>query len=330
MNEASVTAALHALLDPPTGRVRVGIGDDAAVWSPSPGALQVITVDECTEGIDFRRGAVTLQDAGWRALAASISDVAAMGGRPVLAVVSLTLPEDLDQAGVLQLYQGMDELAGRQRVQIVGGDLSRGRVLSLGVTVVGEVRPSNLKRRGDGREGDVVAVSGPLGLSRAGLAILEGEVDPAKLEPRLVERALAAYRRPLPQTGAGRFLGGSRYVRAMMDLSDGLASDLPRLAQASGTGATIDVERLPIDPACRAVAEAMGVPPEDLALQGGDDLELLCTVRRRAFEYLAGRAKARLGRALLPVGSLERGEGVALLRGGERRPLELRGWEALR
>lgn len=307
--------------------MRVGIGDDAAVWSPRSRLLQVVTVDEATEGIDFRRATVSLEDAGWRSLAASISDVAAMGGRPHLAVVSLTIPDDLDEQGVLSLYHGMAELAARERVQIAGGDLSRGQVLSLGVTVVGEVRPSNLKRRDGGRPGDVVAVSGPLGASRAGLAILEGEVDRAALDPLLVERALAAYRRPQPRVGAGRFLGASRNVNAMMDLSDGLAADLPRLAAASGTGAVI--EHVPIDPACRVVAAAMGVAPERLALEGGDELELLCAVRARAFAYLAERARARLGRPLLRVGRLERGSEVSVVGEGRREPLDVAGWEAL-
>ena len=325
-----MVAGLRALIGAPSGRVRVGIGDDAAVWSPGPGQLQVITVDECTEGIDFRRNTVRLEDAGWRALAASLSDAAAMGARPLLTVVSLVVPGDLDEGGVILLYQGIAELAARHGVQIVGGDLSRGEVLSLGVTVVGEVRPSNLKRRGDGRVGDVVAVSGPLGLSRAGLAILDGEVDRERIDAPLAERAVAAYRRPQPRVAAGRFLGGSRYVRGMMDLSDGLAADLPRLAAACGTAAVIDAGALPVDPACRAVALAMGVAPEDLALEGGDDLELLCTVEKRAFGYLAQRVRARLGRALLPVGRLEAGAGVFVRRGGVQRPLDVQGWEALR
>ncbi|MDE2573409.1 MAG: thiamine-phosphate kinase, partial [bacterium] len=267
---------------------------------------------------------------GWRALAASISDVAAMGGRPLLAVVSLTVPPDLDETGVLALYRGMRDLAARHRVTIAGGDLSRGTALSMGVSVVGEVRPSNLKRRSGGRPGDVLAVTGPLGRSRAGLAILDGEVDRAVLPPALVERALEAYRRPSPRVEAGRFLGASRSVRAVMDLSDGVASDLPRLAEASGLAAVIDAEALPIDPACLAVAQAMRTPPERLALEGGDDLELLVAVERRAFGYLAGRAITRLGGPLLAVGRLEEGSGVALERNGSRAALDLAGWDAFR
>ncbi|HVA38268.1 MAG TPA: thiamine-phosphate kinase [Candidatus Dormibacteraeota bacterium] len=310
--------------------MRLGIGDDAAVWKPSPGKLQVITVDEATEGTDFRRSTSSLEDAGWRALAASLSDVAAMGGRPLLAVVSLTIPRDLDEQGVVALYRGMNELARRHRVTIAGGDLSRGAILSLGVTAVGEVRPSNLKRRDGGLPGDVVAVTGPLGASRAGLAILDGQVDPAALDPVLVARAVEAHRRPVPRVEAGHALGGSREVRALMDLSDGLAADLPRLAAASGVAAVIEEAALPIDAACRAVALAMGVAPARLALEGGDDLELLCAVRGRAFEHLAERVRARVGRPLLRVGRLEAGDSVTLERAGERHPLDVSGWEALR
>lgn len=310
--------------------MRVGIGDDAAVWTPRKSQLQLITVDEVTEGVDFRRATTSPEDAGWRALAVSLSDIAAMGGRPILAVVSLTIPSDLGERDIHGLYRGMKELAARYDVQIAGGDLSRGNVLSLGVTVVGEVRRSNLKRRGGGAPGDVLAVTGPLGLNRAGLAILEGEVDPAALDPRLVERAVGAYRRPQPRVEAGRFLGGSAYVTAMMDLSDGLAADLPRLAAASGVAAVVDAQTLPIDPACRAVAEAMGVSPLRLALEGGDDLELLCAIRARSAAYVAGRAEKRLGRPLLRVGRLEAGAGVTVCQDGERRPLGVTGWDALR
>jgi thiamine-monophosphate kinase len=314
-------------------RLLVGIGDDAAVWQPSRSNRSVITTDALVEGVHFTRAAMSAAEVGHRALAANLSDVAAMGARPVLATIALGLPPETDPAWVLACYDGIAALAARARCAIAGGDITRAPAVTLALTVVGEVRPSNLKTRAGARPGDVVAVTGPLGASRAGLLAALGRLDaPAASDPSpapagrdALAEVLAAYRTPEPRLAEGRWLGASRHVRAMMDSSDGLSTDLARLCAASGAGATI--ETLPVHPGARLVAERLGEDPERYALDGGEDFELIATLDKRAFPHLAHRFRLRFGRELAAVGTITAEPG---LRRGDGRPVEPGGWDHLR
>ncbi|HYW54987.1 MAG TPA: thiamine-phosphate kinase [Dongiaceae bacterium] len=307
----------------PDERLLLGIGDDAAVWQPSRGNRSVITTDALVEGVHFTRGAMSARDAGHRALAANLSDVAAMGARPVLATVALGFPPETDTAWLLEAYDGIAALAKRARCAVAGGDLTRAPAITFAITVVGEVRASNLKTRAGALPGDVVAVTGPLGASRAGLRLAVDRPDLAG-EPELAE-ALAAYRTPEPRLREGRWLAASRNVRAMMDTSDGLSTDLARLCAASGAGATI--ETVPVHEAARRVAARTGDDAEAWALDGGEDFELLVSVEKRAFGYLAGRFRAHLGRDLLRIGSITAGSVVCRADGSAVSPA---GWDHLR
>jgi thiamine-monophosphate kinase len=300
-------------------RLYLGIGDDAAAWQPSRSNRSVITTDALVEGVHFTRGAMSAYDAGWRALASNLSDVAAMGARPVLATIALGFPQGTDPEWLLGCYDGIAALAKQARCAIAGGDLTRAPAIVLSITVVGEVRASNLKRRDGARAGDVVAVTGPLGASRAGLRIaldrpdLAGRDDAGSsvTERRFAEavaEALVAFRTPRPRLREGRWLGASRHVRAMMDVSDGLSTDLARLCAASRVGATI--ESVPVHEAARTVAEHTGDDPQAWALGGGEDFELLACIEKRAFGHLAGRFRAHFGRELLAVGRITDGAGV--------------------
>lgn len=246
------------------------------------------------EGVDFTREAMSLEDVGWRAMAANLSDLAAMGARPVLATVALGFPETTGAEEILGVYRGLAECAAHYRLAIVGGDLSRANALTISITVVGEVRASNAKTRAGGRPGDVLAVTGALGAARAGL---------------LGERAAQqAFRRPEPRVAEGRFLAASRNVHAMMDISDGLSTDLNRLAAASGCGAV--VEHVAVSDAARALTQARGEDAERFALAGGEDFELLTAIGARAFAHLASRYAAHFGRELVRVGVLRAEPGV--------------------
>ncbi len=276
----------------------LGIGDDAAVWRPSRSNLSVITTDALVEGVHFTLAAMTARDVGWRALAANLSDVAAMGARPVLATIALGINARSDAGWIAGLYEGMAELARRGGCALAGGDVTRSPAISVAITVVGDVRPSNLKLRSGARVGDVIAVTGPLGASRAGLRLVLDRPDAAGLER--FASVMAAYRRPVPQLAEGRWLGASRNVHALMDSSDGLSTDLGRLCAASGVGARI--EAVPIDSTAVEVAGLMGDDARSYALDGGEDFVLITAVAPRAFGYLAARFKARFGRPLLRVG----------------------------
>jgi thiamine-monophosphate kinase len=307
VTEDELIAAIETLLaSRPSTPLRITL-DDAALWQPSRSHRSVISTDMLVEGVDFTRELMSLEDAGWRAIAANLSDVAAMGARPVLAVVALGFPKATTQDEVLELYRGIADCAARYQCSIAGGDLSSAPAWTIAITVVGEVRSSNAKLRSGGYPGDVLAVTGPLGAARAGLL---GDAA-----------GLPALRRPEPRIAEGRFLAASRNVTAIMDISDGLSTDVQRLAMASGCGAELDA--IPVAPAARAIAQARGESAERFALAGGDDFELLAAIRPRAFGYLAGRYAKRFGRALKKVGALRAEPGVVY--NGER--IERSGWD---
>jgi thiamine-monophosphate kinase len=270
------------------------------------------------EGVDFTRDAMSLEDAGWRAMAANLSDLAAMGARPVLGTVALGFPEATQLDEILELYRGLASCAGEYKLAIAGGDLSRAPTFTISITVIGEVRPSNVKTRAGARPGDVLAVTAPLGAARAGLELARRvENVPAVI----ADDALRVFRRPVPRVAEGRFLAASANVRAMMDISDGLSIDLGRLCAASGCGAI--VESVPVAEAAAALAGARKEDSERFALAGGEDFELLAAIAPRAFAHLAKRYAARFGRELLRVGVLRAEPGV-IWNGA---PLERSGWD---
>ncbi|GAC1583131.1 MAG: thiamine-phosphate kinase [Candidatus Elarobacter sp.] len=324
MTEDELIAGIRERLrDVTAERLVVGIGDDAAVWQPSRSNRSVITTDALVEGVHFTRDAMSAHDVGHRALAANLSDVAAMGARPVLATIALGFPRDTDPSWLLGMYDGIAALARRTRCAVAGGDLTRAPAITLALTVIGEVRPSNLKLRSGARPGDVVAVTGALGASRAGLLLATERSDLAA-DPAFAG-VLAAFRRPEPRIAEGRWLAASRHVRAMMDASDGLSTDLARLCAASGVGAVVDA--VPVDEGARRVAEAAGDDAERYALDGGEDFELLVAIEKRAFAHLALRVRARFGRELRMVGRITEGAGVRHA-GGD--PVVPAGWDHLR
>ncbi|HEY3674949.1 MAG TPA: thiamine-phosphate kinase [Candidatus Tumulicola sp.] len=321
VSEDDVVSAIAALLDGTAGtNIRVGIGDDAAVWQSSRSHRSVITTDMAVEGVHFTSQLMRLQDAGWRSMIANASDIAAMGARPVLATVALGVPVRAAVADVLLLYAGLAEAARSTRLSIVGGDLSRAPAWTVAITAVGEVRASNLKTRSGGGPGCVLCSTGALGASRAGFDIARRQ---ATIEETQSERALATFRRPVARMAEGRFLGADRAVAAMMDCSDGLSTDIARLARASGCAARID--EVPVDPAAAAVATQLGVDPEQYALAGGEDFELLVAVRKRDFERLSRRFAARFGTPLHRIGVLVPGAGVEFAGA----PLRPTGWDHL-
>lgn len=303
--------------------VMVGIGDDAAVWQPSRSHRSVITSDAMVEGVHFTLATMAAVEIGNRALATNLSDVAAMGAKPVLATITLGVGPNADEAWIVEAYRGIAALAEATRCAIAGGDIVRAPAIVIAITVVGQVRPSNLKLRSGMQPGDTIAVTGPLGASRAGLAVAlehpELASDPAGVE------ALRVYRTPVPRLAEGAWLGASRNVRAMMDLSDGLSTDLARLARASGVGAVVDL--VPAAPCAEAIAARVGADAQQWALDGGEDYELLVAIATPAFSHLARRFETRFGRELRRVGYASDEPG---LRFADGTPIANAGWDHLR
>lgn len=322
LREDDVVAALRAIVERSSRRVLVGIGDDAAVWQPSRSHRSVITTDALLENVHFSRAWMSWREIGLRAMASNLSDVAAMGARSILATVALGVPPGASLDDLRELYAGLTACADDSGCSIVGGDIVASPMLSLSITVVGEVRPTRLTLRDGAKPGDVLACTGALGASRAGLAQLREEIA---LSRELRDEALRAYRTPSPRWREGLWLGASLNVHAMMDISDGLSTDLRRLCERSGVGAYVD--NVPVAPSARAAAGALHVDPGEYALAGGEDFELLVAVAPRAFDHLGRRYRAQFGRALERIGKATAESALVARIDGHDKPIVAGGWD---
>lgn len=299
----------------------VGIGDDAAVAVPDRGALQVLTTDALVEGVHFDRRFSSPADIGYKALAVNASDVAAMGGAPRLALLSLMLPPALAVADLDDLVGGFLEMAADARVAVAGGNLTRSPgPLIVDVTVTGAVRPRRVLTRGGGAAGHALFVTGSLGAAAAGLRWLRASGGGCPDDPGLAE-CVARHRRPEPRLRVGALLGRSQAASACMDLSDGLADAVHQVAAASGTGAVVDAAALPIHPAAAAFFGREGRDAVEACVSGGDDYELLFAVPRRSAGRLRHVLQQARGLAITRIGALTADGGVRLQLGSESRPM---------
>jgi thiamine-monophosphate kinase len=236
-------------------------------------------------------------------MAVNLSDIAAMGGRPRWALVALACPHATTLDEVEAFYEGARALASRHTVTIVGGDTTASPAGWLvNVTLLGEAVSPVL--RSGARAGDVIAVTGPLGRSAGGLTVLERTSAPAGIDASALADLTAAHLRPLPRVAEGQWLGVTGGVSAMIDLSDGLATDLGHIAEESGVHCRVEIERVPISPATREVARALDVDARAWATGGGEDYELLLTCDARAFEGLSDGLACATGTRLHAIGSV--------------------------
>jgi thiamine-monophosphate kinase len=286
--------------------VLLGVGDDAAILRPPADADLAASVDTIVCGRHFPEGS-DARSIGHRALAVNLSDLAAMGARPAWAMLSLTLPR-AEPDWLDGFAGGFGDLARAHEVMLVGGDTTAGP-LAVSVQIMGHVPRGMALRRAGGREGDLLAVTGTLGDAGAGLALAMSVLatDDAAAAGELRRR----FEYPTPRVEFG--LAARGLASAAIDLSDGLAGDLPKLAAASGLGAQVDVDRLPLSRALSAVAGAQRAL--DFALGGGDDYELLLAVPPARFDALASRAAA-LNLTLTTIGELRRGNTVQWVQDG--------------
>jgi thiamine-monophosphate kinase len=286
----------------PDSGVLTGIGDDTAVLEPSSGAKILATTDLLIEDVHFRRAWATPFDIGWKAMAVNLSDIAAKGGRPRWALVGLALPAPAARGEVEAFYDGMRQAAAPHGVVIVGGDTSASpRGWFINVTLLGE-HEGNPHLRSAARPGHAIAVTGTLGRSAAGLAALEAgreRVGTGTLA------AIAAHLRPVARVAEGRWLAGAQGVGAMMDLSDGLSTDLGHICRESGVGARVALDRLPVDAAVRRIAQDLRVDPLAWAVAGGEDFELLLTCDPAAVEALTDGLRRATGTDLTAIGMID-------------------------
>jgi thiamine-monophosphate kinase len=254
-----------------------GIGDDAAVFHVAPGKETVITTDLLIEDVDFRRTTIPPYLLGHKALAVSLSDIAAMGARPRWSLISIGVPNDVWQTDFAdRLYSGLFELANRYDVQLIGGDTSRTEEkIVIDSIVLGECAAGHAIKRSGAQPGDQIFVTGSLGAAAAGLRLVErgAHIDSQKLDHLLLRQL-----RPEPRVGWGIVAGDEKLATSMIDISDGLSSDLHHLCAASGVGALIESSLLPIDHQVVELCGRRALDPLQLALHGGEDFELLFTV----------------------------------------------------
>ena len=286
-----------------------GIGDDTAVMTVAPGAALLATTDLVVEDVHFRWSSASPRDIGWKAMAVNLSDIAAMGGVPRWALVGLALPESARVEDVEGVYAGMREAARPHNVLIVGGDTSMspgGWVIN--VTLLGE-HTGTPRLRSMARAGDAVLVTGSLGRSAAGLAALERGAA-SRISRAALEEITTAHLRPRARVPEGAWLGAQAAVHALMDCSDGLATDLAHICRESRVTARVFLDRLPVSAALGEAACALGGDVIQWATGGGEDYELLLTCEPDAANALAEGLQRATGSRLTVIGEIGSGPGA--------------------
>jgi thiamine-monophosphate kinase len=336
--ERDLIARIQQRLPPPPDWVIVGIGDDAAVVEPERNRVEVLSADALVEGVHFDRTFVPPDAIGHRALAVNLSDLAAMGAAPRLALLSLALPPALPLADFDSMIDGLASLAARARLAVVGGNLTRSPgPLMIDVTVMGTVKRRQALVRGGARAGDELYVSGTIGGAAAALRVLRERAAVVGMDSKPAAEAAhfrqdfppghdsssasslsslwEKYLRPEPRLRLGVLLGRNRAASACMDLSDGLSDAVYQMAEGSAVGAVIDADALPIDSGAAAVFRSRGLDPVTEAITAGDDYELLIAVRPRTRSRLSAAARHG-GAPLTRIGACTAGGAVVLKRDG--------------
>jgi thiamine-monophosphate kinase len=314
---ALVARIEHKFVSTKTKVLPLAFADDAALWSPSAGHDAVLTCDWFLEGSHFLRDKHPPEAVGWKCLARAVSDVAAMGGKPRCFLLSLALPDNLTGKWLNAFLRGLRRASRTLRCEIAGGDTTRHDKVLISITVIGEVRRQRAILRSGAKPGDAIYVSGILGEGELGLRQFRGRRGFA----RVTDAAVRKHLYPEPRLALGQWLAENRLATAMMDLSDGLSTDLPRLCAASRVGARVDANSLPV------TGLASGAVARELALHGGDDYELLFTVKAGNEARLPRKFR---GLALTRIGEITRGKKILLNADGRTGALRPGGWDPFR
>ncbi|SDD00229.1 thiamine-monophosphate kinase [Melghirimyces thermohalophilus] len=325
MDEFALIRFLLNKRGPAPAEVEVDAGDDAAVMKSEAGMSTIFACDTMVETVHFLPETMQPEDIGWKCMAANISDVAAMGGKPNYALVSLAVPETWKPEALKQLYTGMHEICRRFGTRVVGGDTVRSpQHLVVTISLMGSVESGRSLLRSTARPGDVLFVTGELGGSAAGLHLMLREDRHLWMEryPGLVK----AHRRPLPDVKAGRWLLQTGCTVSCDDVSDGLAHEAWEIAEASGVRLVLDGARLPLAEEVRSYAREIGQDPLEWALSGGEDFHLVGTLPQADWPRLH-REAGRVGIRLFAVGRVEEGvPGVDCIVDGHRRERVQKGY----
>jgi len=321
-NESSLIRRIEQIVWRPTAVLPVSLGDDAAIWRPRTGYEAILSCDWFLEGTHFLATRHPAESVGWKCLARAISDVAAMGGVPRCFLLSLALPSTRTGAWLRGFLDGLAKASHALKCPIAGGDTTRRQEILINITVVGQCRRGSAVLRSGARPGDAIFVTGRLGEAEYGLQLLRS----GKKKLSFRDRRLRKHLYPRPRLAIGGALAQNRLATAMMDLSDGLSSDLARLCAASGVGARIWAQQLPT--VRMAEGHQKRFDAAELALHGGDDYELLFTVAK---SNLARIPKSIGNLALTRIGVIAAQKKVLLVN-GNKAVVELRnlGWDPFR
>jgi thiamine-monophosphate kinase len=310
---AEMVARSRSKASAPWQKLVIDIGDDTAAWQGDT-AIQLATVDSLIEGVHFPTGLLPWREMGWKALAVNLSDIAAMGGIPRYALVSLALPRTTEVDDISLLYQGMIELAGKFNVAIVGGNITSAPQVMINITVLGSAlsQAKNILTRATAKPGEKIAVTGYLGTAAAGLAILKRQ---AQADAEVSATLTKAFQQPNPRIAEGQQLVRNG-VKTAIDISDGLLSDLNHICQASRVGAQVEIDQVPILP---SVSENLGDQTLKLALAGGEDYELLFT----ANDEIMAKVKQAIAGPVTVIGEIVAGKAEIALIDSQGRPFDL-------
>jgi len=315
-----------------------GIGDDSAVIETSARAWWHFTTDLLAEGIHFDLKSATLESVGYRAVMANLSDIAAMGAVPRYLLISLAIPKTFKRSHIDELYTGLMKACRPHDVALIGGDTSASKAgLFLSITLVGTTNRRRALFRHGAKVGDHIYVSGTLGDSLAGLKLLMSDITSHPLGRRKTKFSRSHRRflvrrhtHPTARVAEGRWLNDRRLASAAIDLSDGLSGDLRHLCEESRVGAEVELDKIPISPACRTYARAIGVSPIQLALTGGEDYELLFTVSPRNCDTLERQARTR-GYRMTRIGTIRPQRfRIQMTSDGRTQPLPVTSYEHFR
>jgi thiamine-monophosphate kinase len=326
MGEFDLLAKLRDRLPPNDPRVRLGSGDDAAVTVP--GSATATSVDAIVDGVHFRRAETTPQLIGRKAVSTALSDLAAMGADAGEVYVALGAPADLGEEEFFAVLDGMLAVCEETGTSLAGGDLTRAPALTLAVTVVGHARrPEDLIPRAGAEGGDLLVLTGEIGGAAAGRLLLDAPALAAAVSESTADRLRHRQLDPTPRLRSGSALAEAG-ARAMIDLSDGLAGDALRVAEASGVELRIEAASLPLAKGVAEAAAAAGRDPLELAVSGGEDYELLAALPPQRLTEASARIGAAAEATLTPIGEVRLGRGVEIrLPGGGL--LESRGYDHL-
>lgn len=328
VSEREIIASIRERVGAPGAATLVGIGDDAAVFEP-PGGLELLTCDAFVEGVHFRRDFATLTEIGAKCMVANVSDIAAMGGFPSRAVVALCVPEGTPARDIEDLYTGLLDAGRAHGVEVVGGDVVASREgIVVSVALLGSADRDRVVRRSGAVVGDAILVTGQLGAAEAGLrALVAGLAGDAS-----VEAAKRRHLAPVPRVLEAQAILEVATPRAMIDVSDGLASDVRRIAEESDVGVALREDRIPIAQAASDVARLLGADPLELALGSGEEFELVVTVPASEAKRTAEHVLAVAGTAVTWIGEVvEKDRGCTLVASdGRVAPLPRLGYEHLR